>query len=155
MIMGAWGDTKAKLKAAKQARKDAEAYVKANLDAATGALVSDTHKVFLFPDRIIRIGKGGLHATEEMPIAGVVAAVEDTGSVTNRGTLTRAATVGGGWQKESDTRQIMVTVEGPEFAWLFTVTPIGKMVAKMQAQQAREFAVAATLAGRVAERAQG
>ena len=68
--------------------------------------------------------------------------------------LTRAATVGGGWQKQSDTRQIMVTVEGPDFAWLFTVTPTGNMLAKMQAQQAREFAVAATLAGRVAEQAQ-
>jgi hypothetical protein len=153
MIMGAWGDTKAKAKAAKQDRKKAEAYVKANVGASTGALTCDTHKVYVFPDRIIRIGNG-MHPTEEMPIAGVVATVEDTGAVTNRGTLTRAATVGGGWQKQSDTRQIMVTVEGPEFAWLFTVTPTGNMLAKMQAQQARTFAMAATLAGRVAEQAQ-
>ena len=152
--MGKWADMKTEIKAAKQARKAAEAYVKANASVSTGGLIADTHKVFVFPDRIIRIGTKGLHATEDMPIAGVVATVEDTGAVTNRGTLTRAATVGGGWQKQSDTRQIMVSVEGPEFAWLFTVTPIGNMVAKMQAQNARKFAMAATLAGRVAEQAQ-
>ncbi len=146
--MGVWADAKA----AKQVRKTFEAYVKANLASSTGGLIADMYTVHVFPDRIIRIGKG-IHPSEEMPIAGVVATVEDTGAVTNRGTLTRAATVGGGWQKESDTRQIMVTVEGPDFAWLFTVTPAGKMVAKMQAQQAREFAIAATLAGRVGERA--
>lgn len=94
--------------------------------------------VSLHPDRIVLRNEFG---TVEQPVAGVTATVDTSGAITARGTLTRAATVGGGWQKQVDTREAQLVIDGPAFQWVIPLPPD-------QAGQARQFAAQITTAGR-------
>jgi hypothetical protein len=52
------------------------------------------------------------------------ALVEDTGAVHARTTLTRAATIGNGWQKEIDNRATLLTITDGRTVWVDEVTGV-------------------------------
>lgn len=94
----------------------------------------------VYPDRIVRRDHTGV---DEQPVAGVAANVDVSGGITSRATLTRAVTVGGGWQKEVDHRDAQLVIDGPAFQWVVPISP-------GQAGQARQFAATVTTIGRQA-----
>lgn len=112
--------------------------------AATAARLADPGAlatlagVSLHPDRIVLRNELGM---VEQPVAGVSATVHTGGGISARGTLTRAALVGGGWQKTVDTRDAQLVIDGPAFQWVVPLMPD-------QAGQARQFAAQVTTAGR-------
>jgi hypothetical protein len=130
-------------------RKELKAYVKKHSAELVGSLPTQTGMIYLFPDRIIRLRTS--EQPESQPIAGVTATMEQIGGVSARTTLTRAATVGDGWQKEVDTRQTFLIVDGPEFQWSLPI-PTPPAMAAQQFTATRQFASAVTAAGRAATR---
>src|SRR4051812_45604843 len=125
--LAATREREAKIKERKRSRKEAvaglEDYVKDHKDE----IVTRLGSIYVFPERIVKLPhRGALVALddpmrrlnpEEQPVAGVEARVEETGGISNRATLTRAATIGGGWQKQTDDRKMYLIVDGPEFQW--------------------------------------
>lgn len=96
-----------------------KAWVKAH-QADEVASVAGLH---VFPDRIITLPaiENITIAVDSRPIAGVEASLQQTGTVYARTTLTRAATVGNGWQKKNDDREAWLQIDGPDFHWTITV----------------------------------
>lgn len=103
--------------------------------------------VHVYPDRIVR-SDWARTVVDEQLIAGVTASVEASGNISTRGTLTRAALVGGGWQKTVDAREAALVVDGPGFRWVVPIKPD-------QTGQAREFAATVTTIGRQATSSPG
>jgi hypothetical protein len=135
----------AELEARKQHRDDLKAYVREHRRERI-ATFNDVH---LFPDRIIRLpgfasmnSLTNLTAQPEMfPIAGVHAAVENSGGVGGRSTLARTVVPGAhGWQKKVDTRESWLMISGPTFQWAMKVEPNMSAIA-------RQFAAKVTGAG--------
>lgn len=102
-------------------------------------------EIVVFSDKILK-RQGALG--EMHPLAGVVASVENVGGVSARTTLTRAATVGGGWQKENDDRQMFLSVEGPEFSWLVDISPKSDLLRSQLITAARQFVAQTNLTAR-------
>lgn len=93
----------------------------------------------VYPDRIVR--QTSAAPLEEQPIEGVTASVVTGGNVTSRATFTRAATLGGGWQKQVDHREAQIVVDGPTFQWIVPLRVD-------QVDAARQLAATITTVGR-------
>ena len=105
--------------------------------------VASVAGLYVFPDRLVRLPSfEPLNtAVDSQPIAGVEASLQQTGSVYARATLTRAVTVGNGWQKKTDDRDAWLQVDGPDFQWIIPVP-------QHMAAQASKAAAAITRFGR-------
>ena len=100
--------------------------------------------VHLFNDHIVRLSMWPMPGGVRYPLAGVTASVSVAGGYGARATLTRSMVPGlHGWQKPVDTREAVLTVDGPQFQWVIPLHPAG-------AGAARRFAATVTTAGRAA-----
>lgn len=86
--------------------------------------VASVAGLHVFPDRLITLPalENVTIAVDSQPIAGVEAILQQTGTVYARATLTRAVTVGNGWQKKNDDRDAWLQVDGPDFQWIIPVS---------------------------------
>lgn len=85
--------------------------------AYTDRFGSLTGGVMLYRDRIV-------HGRDEQPLIDVRARVETSGELQTRITATRLLATGAlalAWRKKKDTRAVLLTIEGPDFAWLIEV----------------------------------
>lgn len=95
----------------------------------------------------IRVANGQIrHRRDVWPLAGAEATVETAGEMRTRLSATRIALIGIfalGARKKVDKRELYITVEGPDFAFVESVNP-------KRGKKAREFAAQLTTLGRQA-----
>lgn len=107
---------------------------------AAKAPIAHLDDVYLYPDRVKRLGK----EKGEFALAGVQASVESVGELQRRVTVTRMALTGPfafALKKKRDERDLFLTIEGPDFQWVIEVDP-------KKGADARQFAAKINTAAR-------
>lgn len=135
--MGTWASVKEYRSTKKELRKR----------SGLRALFEQGHHraVYVFDNELVYHDTDG---AQTFPLDGAHFGFDQSGGVSARGTLTRAATVGGGWQKKTDDRQVLVTIEGPEFAWVFDMTPDSDILRGQMLVAVRQMVAEANQAAR-------
>lgn len=99
-------------------RREVKAWMSANLTNQVASLGN----IHTYSDRIVKFPVL-LGEPEVQPLTGVTVTIDAVGSVAYKGSLTRTAVSLGTWQKKKDTRELWVTVEGPDFVWIVKYPP--------------------------------